>query len=92
MILGKTVGSSYQINGLGKVSDLCVPHHEYLCLGKETTDRQQTYRELVSQHVDGELLKEIRRNAHKGMAITRIIQQACGRSEYSISMSLYDFF
>jgi len=61
--------SSYQINGLGKVSDLCTPHHEYLCLGKDTLDRQKTYRELVSHPVDGELLKEIRENTHKGMAV-----------------------
>ena len=27
--------SSYQINGLGKVSDLCTPHQEYLSLGKK---------------------------------------------------------
>jgi len=27
--------SSYQVNGLGKASDLCTPHQEYLSLGKK---------------------------------------------------------
>ena len=61
--------SSYQINGLGKKSDLCTPHHEYLRLGKDVSARQHYYREFLSHHVDGELLKEIRDNTHKGMAV-----------------------
>ena len=61
--------SSYQINGLGKISDLCTPHHDYLCLGKDASDRQDTYRMFLSHHIDGELLKEIRDNTHKGMAV-----------------------
>ena len=61
--------SSYQINGLGKMSDLCIPHQEYLSLGKDASDRQENYRELFARHVDGELLKEIRANTQKGMAI-----------------------
>lgn len=61
--------SSYQINGLGKMSDLCIPHQEYLSLGKDASGRQENYRELFARHVDGELLKEIRANTQKGMAI-----------------------
>lgn len=61
--------SSYQINGLGRISDLCTPHHEYLCLGKDVSDRRQNYRVFLSHHVDGELLKEIRDNTQKGMAV-----------------------
>jgi len=61
--------SSYQINGLGKTSDLCTPHHEYLCLGKDVSDRRQNYREFLSHQFDGELLKEIRDNINKGMAV-----------------------
>lgn len=38
--------SSSQIDGLGKISDLCTPHSEYLLLGKDSADRQKKYREL----------------------------------------------
>lgn len=61
--------SSYQVNGLGKASDLCVPHQEYLSLGVDPFERQKNYRELFAHQVEGELLKEIRDNTHKGMAI-----------------------
>ncbi|OEU57358.1 MAG: transposase [Desulfobulbaceae bacterium S3730MH12] len=66
---GEYSWSSYQINGLGKISDLCTPHREYLSLGRDSSARQKNYRELFTHHVDGELLKEIRSNTHKGMAI-----------------------
>ena len=61
--------SSYQINGLGKISELCTPHHEYLRLGKNSSDRQHSYCTFLSQRVDDELLKEIRDNTQKGMAV-----------------------
>ena len=61
--------SSYQINGLGKISDLCTPHQEYLSLGEGPSERQENYRELFTHHVDGELLDEIRISTHKGMAV-----------------------
>jgi len=61
--------SSYQVNGLGKASDLCTPHQEYLSLGKKTNERRKNYRELFVQYVDTEILEEIRSNTHKGMAV-----------------------
>lgn len=61
--------SSYQINGLGKESKLCTPHHEYLSLGKTSAERQASYRQLFIHEVEGELLKEIRENTNKGMAV-----------------------
>jgi putative transposase len=61
--------SSYQINGLGKVSDLCVPHPEYQSLGVDPLERQKNYRGLFVHHVDDGLLEEIRQNTHKGMAV-----------------------
>lgn len=61
--------SSYQINALGKPSDLCTPYPEYLNLGKTECDRLKNYRALFSHHVDGKLLEEIRSNTNKGMAI-----------------------
>jgi len=61
--------SSYQINALGMVSELCSPHQEYLQLGADSSIRQRIYRELFKNHVDGQLLEEIRGNSHKGMAV-----------------------
>jgi len=60
--------SSYQVNGLGKKSDLCTPHQEYLSLGEES-DRQENYRMLFSHHIESELLNEIRTSTHKGMVV-----------------------
>jgi putative transposase len=57
------------VNGLGKVSDLCTPHQEYLSLGSDSGERQRNYRELFVHHVDGKLLEEIRTSTRKGMAI-----------------------
>jgi putative transposase len=61
--------SSYQVNALGRVSELCTPHQEYLSLDEEPSFRQRRYRELFTYHVDGELLEEIRDNTCKGMAV-----------------------
>lgn len=61
--------SSYQVNGLGKESELCSPHREYLSLGKDSLERQENYRELFTHQVEGELLKEIRVSGNKGMAV-----------------------
>ncbi len=63
------VWSSYQINALGKISDLCTAHPEYLRLGETKNERMKNYRALFSHHVEGDLLEEIRSNANKGMAI-----------------------
>ena len=63
------VWSSYQINALGKTSDLCTPHPEYLRLGATKNERMKNYRALFSHHVEGDLLEEIRSSANKGMAI-----------------------
>ena len=57
---GEYVWSSYQINALGKISDLCTPHPEYLQLGKTKNERMKNYRALFSHHVEGDLLEEIR--------------------------------
>jgi len=61
--------SSYQVNALGKRSDLCTAHQEYLDLGREVMERQFNYRALFAYQVEGELLEEIRENTNKGMAI-----------------------
>ena len=61
--------SSYQINALGKHSDLCKPHSEYLKLGDTKDTRLQNYRALFSSHVEGGLLENIRSGLNKGMAL-----------------------
>jgi len=63
------VWSSYPINALGKVSELCTPHAVYLALGKDANERQASYRELFKHHVDGKLLEDIRLVVNKGMAL-----------------------
>jgi putative transposase len=66
---GEYCWSSYQVNGLGKESSLCTPHPEYMSLGRTTTERQKNYLSFFARHVDVELLKEIRTNTQRGMAI-----------------------
>ncbi|MDC2889734.1 transposase [Psychrosphaera algicola] len=61
--------SSYQINGLGKVSKLCSPHPLYLRLGDNKFDRLKAYREIFRSHVDGPLLHDIREALNKSMAL-----------------------
>ncbi len=66
---GDFAWSSYQINALGRVSDLCTPHPEYLRLGKSKEERLRHYRGLFEHHVDGGVLAEIRGGVNSGMAI-----------------------
>jgi putative transposase len=61
--------SSYQINGLGKESELCTPHPIYLVLHSNAIQRQAAYRSLFSSHIEGQLVEAIRVNSNEGMAI-----------------------
>lgn len=63
------VWSSYQINGLGKVSSLCTPHDLYMRSGVDELERALVYRDLFKTHVTGELLDDIRQAAKTGMAL-----------------------
>lgn len=63
------VWSSYAVNALGKLSNLCTPHSLYLALGGKPKERRSNYRELFKHHIDGKLLEEIRLSVNKGMAI-----------------------
>ena len=66
---GAYIWSSYQINALGKVSDLCKPQSEYMKLGEKKDARMVRYRELFAHHVEEKLLTEIREELNKGMAL-----------------------
>ncbi len=61
--------SSYPVNALGRVSDLCAPHPEYMALGKKQEVRLERYRALFNAHVDGDLLTSIRAGVNEGMAL-----------------------
>ena len=61
--------SSYQVNGIGKISSLCTPHPLYLGLGSDKQQRQISYRCLFTHQVEGKLLEDIRKSINKGMAI-----------------------
>lgn len=61
--------SSYQVNALGKNSELCTPHDEYLALGAVESERLERYRALFVHHVDDDLIANIRSNTDKGMAV-----------------------
>ncbi|MFO7579948.1 transposase [Nitrosomonas halophila] len=63
------VWSSYASNAQGKVSELCTPHALYVALGNAESERQARYRQLFEQHVEGELLTEIRQTLNKGLAL-----------------------
>jgi putative transposase len=63
------VWSSYQINAVGKMSSLCTPHQLYTALGKSSLERQTQYRGLFAEHVDGQLLKDIRAATKSGLAL-----------------------
>ena len=61
--------SSYAINAMGMESDLQTPHPEYLALGKSKNERLSNYRNLFEEHVETEVLKEIRESINKGLAL-----------------------
>ncbi len=61
--------SSYQINALGKKSDLCIPHPVYNGLGFDAKERQENYQMLFKHHISVEMLKDIRNSLNKGLAL-----------------------
>ena len=62
--------SSYPVNAEGKSSELCSSHPEYLAQGNSPSERRENYRALFADHIENaELLKEIRGNTNKGLAI-----------------------
>ncbi|MCL1051870.1 transposase [Shewanella abyssi] len=61
--------SSYQVNALGKASELCTPHCVYLAIHPQGKARQTAYRALFAHHLDTKIIDDIRQATHKGMAI-----------------------
>lgn len=62
--------SSYQVNALGKKSELCRAHNLYMELGRDDKSRQQAYRYLFGAYVvDAALIDKIELATSKGMAL-----------------------
>ncbi len=61
--------SSYQINALGKQSELCTPHPVYIELGTNSLVRQETYQSLFKYQVAPKLIEDIRVSLNKGLAL-----------------------
>ena len=76
--------SSYQINALGKESNLCTAHPLYLALARDSIERQKNYRELFKYQIEGQLLEDIRSAINLGMALgnerfTAVVESLTGR-------------
>ncbi|WP_019530437.1 transposase [Dasania marina] len=76
--------SSYQSHALGKTIKLHTPHEEYLKLAKDVETRQNRYRQLFKDHVDKNLMVDIREALNKGLALGNEkfksdIEALCGR-------------
>ena len=63
---GESGWLSYQTNALGKDSDLCTPHPQYMRLGKRKGTRLRKYRALFEAHVEKDLLTELRAGGTRG--------------------------
>jgi len=59
--------SSHRINALGKTSDLCTPHSEYMRLGADSKERCDKYRALFEHAIDEREIELIRSATNKGM-------------------------
>ncbi len=61
--------SSYQINALGKTSDLCTPHPVFMMLGEDVRERCTQYKALCAQALDKQAIEQIRRATNKCMVV-----------------------
>ncbi|MEA1968566.1 MAG: transposase [Thermodesulfobacteriota bacterium] len=59
--------SSHRINALGKTSDLCTPHSEYMMPGAGSRERCDKYRTLFDHDINKREIELIRSAANKGM-------------------------
>ena len=66
---GDYVWSSYQSHALGRNVEMWKPHSEYLNLGHTPNERQCAYRALLSAHVEGQMIEDIRDSLNKGLIL-----------------------
>jgi len=61
--------SSYHCHAFGKVPRLWTAHAQYLSLGENATERQNTYRELMSQVLSADVIQKIRHCLNKSLVL-----------------------
>ncbi len=61
--------SSYRCNALGIENGLIAPHQNWLSLGRNSTERCDTYRALIKDQPTPEVLKQIRYGNRKGLPL-----------------------
>ncbi|MCP5209169.1 MAG: transposase [Hahellaceae bacterium] len=61
--------SSFKTNGLGHASNLWTPHDVYNQLGKNAKEREAAYKTMFEDHIDKDLLQDIRDSCNKGLAL-----------------------
>ena len=76
--------SSYHHNALGQLSDLVVPHPEYLRLGESNETRQAAYRGLFKHQLSENSITEIKEATNKAWVLgndrfKQRIQEQLGR-------------
>jgi putative transposase len=76
--------SSYLANAEGVQDSRITPHLDYLCLGRDDSERRHEYRRLFGSHLDDDLLREIRATTNGGYALgteafQRDVAQKLGR-------------
>jgi putative transposase len=72
--------SSYRVNALGELNDLCTPHVLLLGLGRDSIERMEHYRALFDLALDDGLMSDVRKSTSAGMAI--------GREKFKSEMAL----
>lgn len=63
--------SSYGCNAHGKTNVLVTPHPLFIGLGMDPATRQRAYRELFSDHLDMNVLQEIRETLNQELVLGR---------------------
>lgn len=61
--------SSYAVNGGGNVSNLITPHHSYVSLGNDKSERQERYRQFLGECIEDRVLEEIRSATNGNFAL-----------------------
>ena len=61
--------SSYRSHAFGRATKLWEPHQVYLSLAECDSERQIRYRALFEDHVDADLLVDVRQSINQGLAL-----------------------
>ena len=61
--------SSYGAHSFGDLPKLWTPHYLYLSLGETPKERQQKYRELISESLGADVITQIRHCVNKGLIL-----------------------